>query len=107
MADPPSPGATNGEKHKNSAPPAEPEKKAVPRPLPFPEKPAVIEEHNGEIEFRVVNNDGGPESLIILTRAEIAHSSMAIVKKPLSVVGGITFRPFKRRKFAEIVFCGL
>ncbi|KAH7112028.1 Bromodomain-containing protein [Dactylonectria macrodidyma] len=128
MADPPSPGATNGEKHKNSAPPAEPEKKAVLRPLPFPEKPAVIEEHNGEIEFRVVNNDGGPESLIILTGLKCifqkqlpempkkyiarlvydrAHSSMAIVKKPLSVVGGITFRPFKGRKFAEIVFCAI
>jgi hypothetical protein len=36
-------------------------------PIPFPEKPAVIEERNGEIEFRVVNNDNERESLIILT----------------------------------------
>lgn len=30
-------------------------------------KPAVIEERNGEIEFRVCNNDNTRESLIILT----------------------------------------
>lgn len=69
---------------------------------------AVIEERNGEIEFRVVNNDNSRESTIILTglknifqkqlpkmpRDYIArlvydrtHLSMAIVKKPLEVVG--------------------
>jgi histone acetyltransferase len=35
------------------------------------------------------------------------HLSMAIVKKPLQVVGGITYRPFNHRKFAEIVFCAI
>ena len=30
-------------------------------------KPAVLEERNGEIECRVVNNDGSRESTIILT----------------------------------------
>src|SRR5438874_11906 len=30
-------------------------------------QPAVIEERNGDIEFRVVNNDNERESLIILT----------------------------------------
>jgi len=95
--------------------------------LTFP-KPAVIEERNGEIEFRVVNNDGSRESLIILTGLKCifqkqlpkmpkdyiarlvydrTHLSMAIVKKPLEVVGGITYRPFKGRKFAEIVFCAI
>lgn len=69
---------------------------------------AVIEERNGDIEFRVVNNDNSRESTIILTglknifqkqlpkmpRDYIArlvydrtHLSMAIVKKPLEVVG--------------------
>ncbi|EON69460.1 hypothetical protein W97_08720 [Coniosporium apollinis CBS 100218] len=92
------------------------------------EKPAVIEERNGEIEFRVVNNDGSRESIIILTGLKCifqkqlpkmpkdyiarlvydrTHLSMAIVKKPLEVVGGITYRPFKGRQFAEIVFCAI
>lgn len=98
------------------------------KPIPFPEKPAVIEERNGEIEFRVVNNDNERESLIILTGLKCifqkqlpkmpkdyiarlvydrTHLSIAIVKKPLEVVGGITYRPFKGRKFAEIVFCAI
>lgn len=68
----------------------------------------MLEEHNGDIEFRVVNNDNSRESTIILTglknifqkqlpkmpRDYIArlvydrtHLSMAIVKKPLEVVG--------------------
>ncbi|KAK9369610.1 hypothetical protein V1509DRAFT_591190 [Lipomyces kononenkoae] len=91
-------------------------------------RPAVIEERDGIIEFRVVNNDNSRESLMILTglknifqkqlpkmpREYIArlvydrsHLSMAIVKKPLTVVGGITYRPFASRKFAEIVFCAI
>ncbi|KAH0268607.1 histone acetyltransferase, partial [Aureobasidium melanogenum] len=100
----------------------------APRIVPFPEKPAVIEERNGEIEFRAVNNDGDHESYIILTGLKCifqkqlpkmpkdyiarlvydrTHLSMAIVKKPLEVVGGITYRPFKGRQFAEIVFCAI
>ncbi|KAJ9300992.1 hypothetical protein DTO271G3_2156 [Paecilomyces variotii] len=94
----------------------------------FPEKPAVIEERNGEIEFRVVNNDGSPESTIILTGLKClfqkqlpkmpkdyiarlvydrAHLSIAIVKMPIEVIGGISFREFRDRKFAEIVFCAV
>ncbi|KAK9378548.1 uncharacterized protein V2V93DRAFT_388801 [Kockiozyma suomiensis] len=89
---------------------------------------AVIEERDGAIEFRVVNNDNSRENLMILTglknifqkqlpkmpREYIArlvydrsHLSIAIVKKPLTVVGGITYRPFASRKFAEIVFCAI
>jgi histone acetyltransferase len=81
---------------------------AVKRIVPFPEKPAVIEERNGDIEFRVVNNDGRRESTIILTGLKCifqkqlpkmpkdyiarlvydrTHLSIAIVKKPLEVVG--------------------
>lgn len=69
---------------------------------------AVLEEFHGDIEFRVVNNDNSRESTIILTglknifqkqlpkmpRDYIArlvydrtHLSMAIVKRPLEVVG--------------------
>ncbi|KAK9478959.1 histone acetyltransferase [Lipomyces japonicus] len=91
-------------------------------------RPAVIEERDGIIEFRVVNNDDSRENLMILTglknifqkqlpkmpREYIArlvydrsHLSIAIVKKPLTVVGGITYRPFNSRKFAEIVFCAI
>jgi hypothetical protein len=32
---------------------------------------------------------------------------MAVVRPPLKVVGGITYRPFLSRKFAEIVFCAI
>ncbi|KAK4199404.1 putative histone acetyltransferase GCN5 [Triangularia verruculosa] len=96
--------------------------------VPFPEKPAVIEERNGEIEFRVVNNDGSREHMIILTGLKClfqkqlpkmpkdyiarlvydrAHLSLAIIKRPLEVIGGITFREFRQRQFAEIVFCAV
>ena len=106
----------------------------------FPEKPAVIEERNGDISFQVVNNDGKPRSMIILTGLKCifqkqlpkmpkdyiarlvydrTHLSIAIVKRPPAgsyaessdlpgeVVGGITYRPFKGRQFAEIVFCAI
>ena len=88
-------------------------------------KPAVLEERNGEIEFRVINNDGARDSWIILTGLKClfqkqlpkmpkdyiarlvydrSHLSLALVKMPLEVVGGIPFRAFRGRKFAEIVF---
>ena len=72
------------------------------------DKPAVVEEHTGEIEFRVVNNDNSRESYIILTGLKCifqkqlpkmpkeyiarlvydrTHLSIAIVKKGLEVVG--------------------
>ncbi|ODQ66453.1 hypothetical protein NADFUDRAFT_82268 [Nadsonia fulvescens var. elongata DSM 6958] len=94
----------------------------------YKERPAVIEEKEGVIEFRVVNNDNSKEHMMILTglknifqkqlpkmpREYIArlvydrsHISIAIVKKPLTVVGGITYRPFDSREFAEIVFCAI
>lgn len=88
----------------------------------------MIEERNGEIEFRVVNNDGSRESSIILTGLKClfqkqlpkmpkdyiarlvydrTHLSIAIIKKPLEIIGGISFREFRDRKFAEIVFCAV
>ncbi|KAI9839666.1 MAG: histone acetyltransferase [Sarea resinae] len=94
----------------------------------FPEKPAVLEERNGEIEFRVVNNDGTRESMIILTGLknlfqkqlpkmpkdyiarlvyDRTHLSLALVKMPLEVIGEISFREFRDHQFAEIVFCAV
>lgn len=91
-------------------------------------KPAATEERNGEIECRVVNNDGSRENTIVLTGLKClfqtqlpkmppgyiarlvfdrAHVSMALVKMPLEVVAGITFRFFQARKFVEIVFCAV
>lgn len=92
-------------------------------------QPAVLEERNGEIEFRVViNNDGSRDSTIILTGLKClfqkqqpkmpkdyiarlvydrTHLSIAIVKMPLEVIEGITFREFRDRKFVEIFFCAV
>ena len=35
------------------------------------------------------------------------HTSVAIIKKPLEVIGGIAYRAFGARRFAEIVFCAV
>lgn len=48
-----------------------------------------------------------PKDYIARLVYDRTHLSIAIVKKPLEVVGGITFRPFRDRKFAEIVFCAI
>ena len=100
----------------------------TPTPVDFPLKAAAVEERQGAIEFRVVNNDNSKESNIILTGLKCifqkqlpkmpkdyiarlvydkTHLSIAIIKQPLEVVGGITYRPFNARKFAEIVFCAI
>ncbi|KAG8890427.1 histone acetyltransferase [Tulasnella sp. 332] len=92
---------------------------------PPAEKPPVAEERKGFIRFKVVNNDGDPEKMIILTglkclfqrqlpkmpREYIARlvydrnsEGMAVVRHGLHVVCGITYRPFPHRGFVEIVF---
>jgi histone acetyltransferase len=97
-------------------------------PVDFPLKPAAVEERDGAIEFKVVNNDNSRESNIILTGLKCifqkqlpkmpkdyiarlvydkTHLSIALVKQPLEVLAGITYRPFNARKFAEIVFCAV
>ncbi|KAJ3087012.1 histone acetyltransferase [Quaeritorhiza haematococci] len=89
---------------------------------------ALQDEKEGTVDFRVVENDQTEESMILLTglknifqkqlpkmpKEYIArlvydrnHVSMAVVRHPLTVVGGITYRPFIERKFAEIVFCAI
>ncbi|OTB00739.1 hypothetical protein M426DRAFT_15225 [Hypoxylon sp. CI-4A] len=95
---------------------------------PFREKAAVLEERDGKIQVRVVNNDGEKDSTIVLTGLKTLfqnqlpempkdyiarlvydrnHLSIAIVNQSLQVLGGITWRQFPERKFAEIVFCAI
>ncbi|GAA6040622.1 hypothetical protein JCM8097_008073 [Rhodosporidiobolus ruineniae] len=95
---------------------------------PKKERPAIQEERDGIIRFVVVTNDAEPQSMILLTGLknifqkqlpkmpreyiarlvfDRAHWSLAIVKRGLEVVGGITYRPFEGQKFAEIVFCAI
>ncbi|RDB25273.1 Histone acetyltransferase gcn5 [Hypsizygus marmoreus] len=89
------------------------------------EKAATIELRKGVIKVTPVENDQQPRSLIILAglktlfqkqlpnmpREYIARlvfdtnsRGLAIIKRGLKVVGGICFRPFPHRGFAEIVF---
>lgn len=84
-----------------------------------------VELRQGLIKVEAVENDRTPRNLIILTglktlfqkqlpkmpREYIARlvydtnsKSLAIIKHGLKVVGGICFRPFPQRGFAEIVF---
>ncbi|KAI6121433.1 hypothetical protein F5141DRAFT_1211118 [Pisolithus sp. B1] len=89
------------------------------------EKAAFVELRKGIIQITAVENDGSPRSLIILTglktlfrtqlpmmpREYIARlvydrnsKALAIIKRGYKVVGGICYRPFPHRGFAEIVF---
>ncbi|KAG6833549.1 hypothetical protein H0H87_005200 [Tephrocybe sp. NHM501043] len=89
------------------------------------EKIAVTEMRRGVIQITPVENDSQPRSVIILTglktlfqkqlpnmpREYIARlvldsnsRGLAIIKRGYKVVGGICFRPFPHRGFAEIVF---
>lgn len=89
------------------------------------EKAAIIELRKGIIQITPVKNDSLPRSIVILTglktlfqkqlpkmpREYIARlvydansKALAIIKRGYKVVGGICFRPFPHRGFAEIVF---
>lgn len=48
-----------------------------------------------------------PKDYIARLVYDRTHLSIAIVKSPLEVIGGISFREFRARKFAEIVFCAV
>jgi histone acetyltransferase len=90
-----------------------------------PEKASWVELRRGVIKVVPVENDGEPISMIILTGlktlfqkqlpkmpreyiARLVYDSnsrcLAILKYGYHVVGGICFRPFPHRRFAEIVF---
>jgi histone acetyltransferase len=89
------------------------------------EKPATLELRRGVIQITAVENDESPRSLVILTNLKTlfqkqlpnmpreyiarlvydeASKSLAIIKRGYKVVGGICYRPFPHRGFAEIVF---
>ncbi|KAI9319673.1 Bromodomain-containing protein [Dichotomocladium elegans] len=84
--------------------------------------------NNTEAKTRIVLNDGTPESMILLTGLKnvfqkqlpkmpkdyIArliydrnHLSIALIRPPMKVIGGICYRPFDSQEFAEIVFCAI
>ncbi|GMF06513.1 unnamed protein product [Ambrosiozyma monospora] len=48
-----------------------------------------------------------PKAYIARLVYDRSHVSIAVVRKPLTVVGGITIRPFENHEFAEIVFCAI
>jgi len=95
----------------------------------LPPRPAMIEQQRNEIMLPVVGSrNPTPVATILLiglknlfqkqlpkmpreyiTRLVLDknHISMAIVKKGWRVVGGICYRPFESRDFAEIVFCAV
>lgn len=95
----------------------------------LPLRPAAIEEANREIMLIVVGSRNPTSVATILliglknlfqrqlpkmpreyiTRLVLDknHISMAIVKRGWKVVGGICYRPFESRGFAEIVFCAV
>ncbi|PCH43625.1 Bromodomain-domain-containing protein [Wolfiporia cocos MD-104 SS10] len=94
-------------------------------PLGKPEKVAHVELRKGIIKIVSVENDRKHRSLVILTGlktlfqkqlpkmpreyiARLVYDSnskcLAIIKRGLKVVGGICYRPFPHRGFAEIVF---
>ncbi|KAF7984193.1 hypothetical protein HWV62_15966 [Athelia sp. TMB] len=96
-----------------------------PEPPVKTEKAAVTELRKGIIQITPVENDAQPRSLVILTGlktlfqkqlpkmpreyiARLVYDSnsrgLAIIKRGYKVVGGICFRPFPHRGFAEIVF---
>lgn len=95
------------------------------KPFHKPEKAAFVELRKAIIQIIAVENDRQPRSLVILTglktlfqtqlpmmpREYIARlvydsnsKAIAIIKRGYKVVGGICYRPFPHRGFAEIVF---
>lgn len=86
------------------------------------------EEKAGIIKFKVIHNDGTKENFILITALKNIfqkqlpkmpkeyvtrliydenHYSLMIIKSPMTVVAGITFRLFPEDHFAEIVFCAV
>ena len=88
----------------------------------------IERETTGELQAFYVQNDGEPDSgryLIglknvfakclpnmpktYITRLvfDRRHRSVVIVRNGVKVIGGITYRPFHERRFAEIAFCAV
>ncbi len=92
---------------------------------------AKNEEDKGIIDFLVYKNDGTlpamralvdlkniiakqlpkmPKEYIVRLIMDRNHESMLIVKKstnPVKVIGGVVYRPFHQRKFAEVAFLAI
>jgi len=85
-------------------------------------------EANGELEAFYVQNNGEPQSgrfliglknifakclpnmpktYIIRLIFDRRHRSVVMVRNGNRVIGGITYRPFQERRFAEIAFCAI
>ncbi|WVQ99466.1 hypothetical protein IAU59_006601 [Kwoniella sp. CBS 9459] len=95
----------------------------------LPLRPAAVEQQNREIMLPVVSSREPnavatilliglknlfqrqlpkmPREYITRLVLDKNHISMAIVKRGWKVVGGICYRPFESRGFAEIVFCAV
>ena len=86
------------------------------------------EEKEHLIQFRTIVNDGKRDSFIVLTGLKNIfmkqlpempkdyitrllydknHFSLALLRKNLMVIGGVTYRLFPSQKLAEIVFCAI
>ncbi|CDH52509.1 gcn5p [Lichtheimia corymbifera JMRC:FSU:9682] len=86
------------------------------------------EEVASNIRTEVVQNDGRPESMKLLTDLknifqkqlpkmpkeyigrliyDRAHLTMALLRDEKKIIGGICYRPFESQEFAEIVFCAI
>ncbi|CAI2165899.1 12442_t:CDS:2 [Funneliformis geosporum] len=91
----------------------------------FDHRLIFTEEQEGDIRWRIINNDGSRENLFLLTSVKElistalpkmpaeyiarvvynhSHYNLVIVKEPNKVIGGICYRPFTERNFIEIVF---
>ncbi|POV98518.1 hypothetical protein PSTT_14370, partial [Puccinia striiformis] len=87
-------------------------------------KPAIYEELQNIIRFVVVTNDGEPDSSILLTGlknlfqrqlpnmprehiARLRSCQFSDSQTRIGRRGGITYRAFESRGFAEIVFCAI
>ncbi|KAI8969224.1 hypothetical protein BDF20DRAFT_907941 [Mycotypha africana] len=92
------------------------------------ETPAMKEEKEGSIRVQAVVNDCARESVMLLTGLKNVfqkqlpkmpkeyisrlvydrnHCSIALIRNPNKVIGGICYRPFDAQEFAEIVFCAV
>ncbi|KAI9098211.1 hypothetical protein DFS34DRAFT_102839 [Phlyctochytrium arcticum] len=116
-------GVANGSNPPSATSQAAPEKYTEVRSAKY--KRILDEERSGYISFRLAHNDGTKDNLIYLSKLKTViqaqlpkmpreyisrvvysreHFSYVVVRGQNEVIGGITFRPFENRKFAEIVF---
>ncbi|CAO3645338.1 unnamed protein product [Mucor fragilis] len=69
------------------------------------ESPAMIEERQGDIKTQQLPKM--PKEYIARLVYDRNHRSIALIRSPHKVIGGICYRPFDEQEFAEIVFCAV